>query len=256
MSKIRFKKFQGTGNDFIMINGIGRMDRSVITQLCDRKFGIGADGLILMNQDSDLDFDMMYYNADGSESFCGNGSRCSIRYAQEEGWITDRCTFNSNDGVHEGIIEGDIVKLKMHDVLSFEKNDGDYVINTGSPHYIRYVNELESFDVVKQAKKIRYSERYAQEGINVNFIDPTDSYLAIRTYERGVEDLTLSCGTGVTAAALAHYIDSKNEAKHYSQKVVTDGGELEVQFNYQDGIFTEIYLCGPAKFVFEGSIEI
>lgn len=256
MNKITFDKYQGTGNDFIIIKGLKELDTKSIQQLCDRKFGIGADGLILMNQESALDFDMMYYNADGTSSFCGNGSRCCIMYAKAHGWIEDHCKFNSNDGEHEGIIEGETVFLKMHDVSHYDQNNGDFVISTGSPHYIQYQEHLSTFEVVERAKEIRYSETYKQDGINVNFIDPQEDGLHIRTYERGVEDETLSCGTGVTAAALAHYVKTGNVSEQYTQKVMTEGGELEVKFEKGSNGFSNIYLCGPAEFVFKGIISI
>ncbi|MFY0642834.1 MAG: diaminopimelate epimerase [Bacteroidia bacterium] len=256
MSRIAFKKYQGTGNDFVIFQGVRSLSKEQIIQICNRKFGIGADGVILMNKDSDYDFDMMYYNSDGSESFCGNGSRCSVLYASHHGWITNECQFKSNDGVHSAKIEDAIVRLKMHDVPSYEYHGHDLVLHTGSPHYIKFIDKLEDYPVCESARNIRYSDIYAQEGINVNFIAKQENHLAIRTYERGVEDETLSCGTGVTAAALANHIDAGNANGSFETALMTLGGELSVEFEKTDHGFENIYLCGPAKYVFQGEIDV
>ena len=253
--KIRFYKYQGTGNDFVITSDIYEITSEQIQQLCDRKFGVGADGVIVMKQESSASFDMMYYNADGSESFCGNGSRCAVMHAQHLGWISNQCTFNSNDGPHEASIEGNLVHLKMHDVETVGSNGTDYIANTGSPHYIQFKNTL-NFDILNPAKNIRYSDQFKEKGINVNFVQSTDEALLIRTYERGVEDETLSCGTGVTASAIAEYVkDDKKDTQHY-RKIQTQGGLLAVSFTKTEKGFQDIYLIGPAVLVFSGEIKL
>lgn len=254
-NKISFYKYQGTGNDFVITSDTFNLDTKTIVQLCDRKFGIGADGLIVMKQDSNLDFDMMYYNADGSESFCGNGSRCAVMHAKYLGWIGDTCRFNSNDGDHDAVVDGNIVKLKMHDVREVAHNGQDYITNTGSPHYVVLRDDL-NFDIVEHAKSIRYSPPFKEKGINVNYIKSTTDSLQIRTYERGVEDETLSCGTGVTAAVIVEYADSNNQASSHVRKVETQGGSLAVSFDKTEDGFENIFLMGPAVRVFQGEVSI
>lgn len=250
---ITFYKYQGTGNDFVITSDIYEVTTSQIQYLCDRKFGIGADGLIVLKQEANADFDMMYYNADGTESFCGNGSRCAVMHAHHLRWIDKSCTFNSNDGVHEAEIEGNLVKLKMHDVMSIEARGADYETNTGSPHYISFANSLD-FDIVSKAKTIRYSKEYEKNGINVNFISPLIDALKIRTYERGVEGETLSCGTGVTAAALTEHYSKIGEDGNYLRTIQTQGGELQVSFTVSNGKYIKIFLIGPAVKVFKGEV--
>ncbi|MEJ6786682.1 MAG: diaminopimelate epimerase [Bacteroidota bacterium] len=257
MSKtLTFYKYQGTGNDFIIITDTVELSAEQITTLCDRKFGIGADGLILMKQESTLDFDMMYYNADGSESFCGNGSRCAVMLAHKLGWIKESCAFNSNDGAHSALLEDNEVQLKMHDVDMILVEDDGYMLNTGSPHYVAYTEEIEFLDIVPAAHAVRYSDRFKETGINVNFLESKNGILHIRTYERGVEDETLSCGTGATAAAIVNYLETESSHKRFSQKLKTKGGTLTVTFEKKSTTFENIYLCGPATLVFEGKIEL
>lgn len=256
MTDLQFEKFQGTGNDFIIFNSFLELSTEQIQFLCDRKFGIGADGIIYMRQGGAFDYDMMYYNADGSESFCGNGSRCSVMYAKLHGWIGNECKFNSNDGTHEAIIVGDQVHLKMHDVVDYEERNGDFILNTGSPHYITFRPNIDSIDIPQEAHKVRYSDEFRQEGINVNFLEHADNKLCIRTYERGVEDETLSCGTGVTAAVIADYLNNGSNDPSYSKFIDTKGGQLEVKFKRTVEGFTDIYLCGPAIYVYSGQITL
>ena len=257
MSKsITFYKYQGTGNDFVITSDLFEITTEQIIRLCDRKFGIGADGVIVMKSDSKLDFDMMYYNADGSESFCGNGSRCAVMHAKFLGWVNDECEFNSNDGAHTAIIEDEEVRLKMHDVDMVLVEDEGYILNTGSPHYIAYTEELQELDLLTAAHAIRYNDTFKETGINVNYLEGKNGVLHIRTYERGVEDETLSCGTGVTAAAIANYLDTESTHKRYSQKLQTKGGPLTVTFDKKKESFENIYLCGPAVQVFEGKVEL
>ena len=256
-NEIQFYKYQGTGNDFIIINDLdGHLSTEDIINLCDRKYGIGADGIIFMNKTEDVDFKMMYFNADGSASFCGNGSRCAVKHAQYLGWITDQCKFSSNDGVHAAEINEEMVKLKMHDVDFIIVEDMGYILNTGSPHYIAYTEEINELDLIKAAHEIRYSERFKEVGINVNYLEPKNGILHIRTYERGVEDETLSCGTGVTAAAIAHYLEQDSTQKNFKQKLQTKGGSLHVSFEKKKDRFQNIVLSGPANLVFEGNISL
>lgn len=253
--KIQFYKYQGTGNDFIIINDLdGHLSTEDIINLCDRKYGIGADGIIFMSKTKDIDFKMMYFNADGSESFCGNGSRCAVKHAQYLGWISGQCIFTSNDGDHAAEIEEETVKLKMHDVDFIVVEDMGYILNTGSPHYIAYTEGINELDLIKAAHEIRYSERFKEVGINVNYLEPKNGILHIRTYERGVEDETLSCGTGVTAAAIAHYLEQNSTQKNFKQKLQTKGGSLYVSFEKKKDRFQNIVLSGPANLVFHGSI--
>lgn len=253
--RIQFYKYQGTGNDFIIINDLdGHLSTEDIINLCDRKYGIGADGIIFMSKTKDVDFKMMYFNADGSESFCGNGSRCAVKHAQYLGWISGQCIFTSNDGDHAAEIEEETVKLKMHDVDFIVVEDMGYILNTGSPHYIAYTEGINELDLIKAAHEIRYSERFKEVGINVNYLEPKNGILHIRTYERGVEDETLSCGTGVTAAAIAHYLEQNSTQKNFKQKLQTKGGSLYVSFEKKKDRFQNIVLSGPANLVFHGSI--
>lgn len=255
MSRIAFKKYQGTGNDFIIIQGPLSLNSQQIQKLCDRKFGIGADGVIVLSQSETLDFDMHYYNADGSSSFCGNGSRCAVLYAKHHGWIQSSCHFNSNDGEHKARFNARGVEISMLDCHEIEAKDEHYIIDTGSPHYLRFDSDIDLIDVETEGKKIRYSEAFKAQGINVNFIQIQGEKLKIRTYERGVEAETLSCGTGVTAAALAYNHKSKGP-KQGSVVVESLGGELEVKFKKNEQGFSDIYLSGPAEYVFQGEVEI
>ncbi len=228
-----------------------------VSAICDRKFGIGADGLIVIENHESLDFTMIYYNADGTQSFCGNGSRCAVAFAKTLGIVSASTNFLSTDGEHYAEInEDNEVRLKMHDVSHYEKRGNDFVIDTGSPHYIIFSDQLESKDIVTEARKIRYNNEFAQEGINVNFIRSTHSRLEIRTYERGVEDETLSCGTGVTAAALAQYLESGSDQAENRIAVQSQGGNLSVEFSHSDSGFHTIFLTGPTQKTFEGTIDL
>jgi len=259
--KVKFHKYQGTGNDFVMIDnrsyGINRDNRELIARLCHRRFGIGADGLILLQKKQGFDFEMVYFNSDGSESsMCGNGGRCIIQFAKEIGVIDDSCSFLAIDGPHEGSIDSKgIVTLKMKDVNAVESNFNDFILNTGSPHYVRFLNEIDTLSITDEAKKIRYSERFSKEGINVNFVSIKDeNHIAVRTYERGVEDETYSCGTGVVASSIAHFLRSGKNSNHIFVDVV--GGKLQVRFSEHKGSFTDVFLIGAAVEVFEGEVEI
>ena len=255
-----FVKYQGTGNDFVMIdNRSGDWDKlsiSTIRQLCDRRFGIGADGLIKINSLPGYDFEVDYYNSDGSKSFCGNGARCSVAFAHELGITKDSVSFMAIDGPHSAFKKDEEVFLEMNDVASIDTSQKDFVLNTGSPHFIHFTENVADFDIVSYGKQIRYSDKYRQEGINVNAVHQKDAYsFEIRTYERGVEDETLSCGTGITAAALA--LAEKNKLKgSHEYKVEAQGGFLSVRFVRTDEGFNSIWLIGPAVAVFKGKVDV
>jgi len=258
--KIHFYKYQGTGNDFVIIDNrnwsITDLPVEKVKLLCDRKFGIGADGLMLLNPKTGYDFEMKYYNSDGRESsMCGNGGRCMIRFAYDIGIHKSTYCFIAVDGEHEGEIDGNIVNLKMKDVTNVREIDGNYILNTGSPHYVKLVSDVMDLDVFHKGMEIRYSSEFAKEGINVNFVeDKGHDEIAVRTYERGVEDETLSCGTGVTASALVSY---HNETGYNEVRVITKGGKLSVKYDrIDDNNYKNIWLCGPAEKVFEGEVEL
>ncbi|ULQ53749.1 diaminopimelate epimerase [Flavihumibacter fluvii] len=256
---LHFYKYQGTGNDFVILdNREGIFDHLTHAQihfLCDRRFGIGADGLMLLNNTPDYDFKMVYYNADGKESsMCGNGGRCLVKFAFHQGIIRTSYHFIAVDGEHEAEIdEQGIVRLKMLDVLTVEEVHGDSVLDTGSPHYVKDVNDLVHYDVFNKGREIRNDDKFEADGINVNFVEQlSDDEIMVRTYERGVEDETLSCGTGVTASAIVHF---HNECGFNDVRVSTRGGRLSVEFDRNsNGSFSNIWLCGPAEKVFEGQI--
>ena len=260
--KIEFHKYQGTGNDFIIIDNRNGLNLSLNTEqvknLCDRRFGIGADGLMLLNDKQDYDFEMIYYNADGREgSMCGNGGRCLVKFAESVGIQKELYKFIASDGEHEAKIDTNgTVLLKMNDVDVIVNHHSDFMLDTGSPHYVKFVPQLASLDVFKKGSEIRYSREFEKEGINVNFVEQMDEpdKIFVRTYERGVENETLSCGTGVTAAALVCF---HNENGFNEVEVKTLGGKLNVEFDrIEDGKFRNIWLCGPAEKVFEGTAEI
>lgn len=254
-----FYKYQGTGNDFIIIDNrksaIKQLEVSAIKKLCDRRFGIGADGLILLQNKNGYDFEMVYYNSDGSQSLCGNGSRCTVAFAKELKIIDTQTSFEAIDGKHNALIKNGIISLKMNEVKNIKDNSDHYFLNNGSPHYVKFVSDIEKYDVYTEGKKIRNNERFKEKGTNVNFVEWKENYLFVRTYERGVEDETLSCGTGVTAAGLiASY---KNLTKENYCNIKTQGGDLKILFQKnKDNSFSDIWLEGPAQFVYKGEIEI
>lgn len=258
---IQFFKYQGTGNDFILIDNrfelFPKNNTKLIEKLCDRRFGIGADGLILLENDKFSDFRMVYYNSDGNESsMCGNGGRCIVAFAKQLNVIENETTFMAVDGEHYAKISAEgSVSLQMKNVEEI-KMASDYVfLNTGSPHHIILVDDVKSVPVKEIGSQIRYSDLYGKAGSNVNFVEViTDSLFAVRTYERGVEDETLSCGTGVTAAAIAMNAIGKTTSTEIS--LLVEGGELKVTFKKQGKKYTEVFLIGPATFVFEGKIQI
>lgn len=259
--KVIFHKYQGTGNDFIIIDNYHNeptsLSRDQIKKLCNRHFGIGADGLMFLNKKTGYDFEMLYFNADGHESsMCGNGGRCLVKFAHNSGIHKSEYRFFAIDGAHEAEIETNgLVNLKMQDVNGVEHHGTYAILNTGSPHFVKFAANVENIDVVESGSGIRYSSEFEKEGINVNFVESMDEdKIYVRTYERGVEDETLSCGTGVTAAAL---LSAHNENGFNTVNVKTPGGNLSVEFNkVNDEHFTDIWLCGPAAFVFKGEIEV
>jgi diaminopimelate epimerase len=259
--KLQFYKYQGTGNDFIMIDNreeiFSKNNTKLIEHLCDRRFGVGADGLILLEGDQANDFKMVYYNSDGNESsMCGNGGRCLVAFAKSLGIIKKETTFIAADGLHHATISGDnIVSLQMKDVETVKIADGYVFLDTGSPHHVQLVEDLENTDIKTDGSKIRYSELYGEKGSNVNFVaQKSKDVFSVRTYERGVEDETLSCGTGVTAVAIAMKALGKTQSNTVQLNV--EGGKLEVSFLPTGGKYINVFLKGPATFVFKGEIEI
>lgn len=258
--KLRFYKYQGTGNDFILIDNrrirLPHHTQEIFEKWCDRRFGVGADGLILLEEATGYDFRMTYFNSDGRQSsMCGNGGRCIVRFAHDLGLISGMTRFIAIDGEHEACIRKGRVELKMQDVQDIESLEGDFFLNTGSPHYVRFVKSgLDELPILEEARTIRYNDRFREEGTNVNFVEDRGDHLAVRTYERGVENETYSCGTGVTAVALVNHICSEKDGQK-QQKISTPGGDLEIRFNKNGEQFDDIWLCGPAEYVFEGELE-
>lgn len=262
---ISFIKYQGTGNDFVLIDDRNATfpvaNQALVERLCHRRFGVGADGLILLQHDPDHDFRMVYFNADGAEgSMCGNGGRCIVRFAHDLGLFESETHFRAVDGEHIATVCEDEIFLKMSDVTGIDNRAGLTFLDTGSPHVVQFVDDLTLVDVVADGRAIRYSEPFqsgvsTQGGTNVNFVQVIDdNTLFVRTYERGVEDETYSCGTGVTAVALAAH-QQRNMPDPVFIKTI--GGNLRVSFNAQpDGRFDNIYLIGPARRVFTGTITV
>ncbi|KAA3651607.1 MAG: diaminopimelate epimerase [Bacteroidetes bacterium] len=253
---MEFYKYQGTGNDFIMIDGFQEkreISISEVRDLCHRRFGIGADGLIILKKRDGYDFEMDYFNADGSKSFCGNGSRCAQAFANFLGLIKTDSKFYAIDGAHQGKKIGEDFGTLMRDVTEVQELGLDYFLNTGSPHYVKYVNDVDSVDVTAEGKAIRYSELYKKEGTNVNFVSIHEGFLKVRTYERGVEAETLSCGTGVTAVAISYLY--KTGLKKNEIAIKTSGGDLRILLNRKSKTsFQDIWLIGPAVKVFKGNV--
>ena len=261
VSKMRytFYKYQGTGNDFVIIDNreeiFDKNNVKFIAHICDRRFGIGADGLILLENHKITDFRMVYFNADGHESsMCGNGGRCITHFANFLGIIDATATFEAIDGIHHAIIENDVVKLQMQNVETIQQFDNYVTLDTGSPHFVKLTQNIALIDIDTEGAEIRYSPPFSDQGINVNFVEKiAEDTFSVRTYERGVEAETLSCGTGVTAVALAmQYID---ETKKNLITLKTKGGTLKVAFDFNGDAYKNIWLIGPAVQVFKGHIE-
>ncbi len=258
--QLQFYKYQGTGNDFIILDGIKEdivLTNEQVALLCDRKFGIGADGLMILAPSAHTDFKMVYYNSDGNQStMCGNGGRCIVKFAKHNGYVESSTNFEAIDGEHKAkILENGIVELEMIDVESIECNDPIYILNTGSPHYVKFADGEET-DILEFGRSIRYGDRFKADGINVNLVQEEAEGISIKTYERGVEDETLSCGTGVTAAAICSILRSdKNGEQQVAIKAA--GGNLYVNLNRTGKeSFSNVWLCGPAEKVFEGTFNL
>ena len=260
--KLHFYKYQGAGNDFILIDNreiaFNHHQKEVIAKLCDRRFGIGADGIMFLQNKEGYDFEMVYYNSDGNpSSMCGNGGRCIVAFAKHLNIIETETNFLAVDGPHYAKISegGDWVSLQMIDVDVIKNDKEAYVLNTGSPHFVQCTTNLSQKDVFTEGKAIRYNETYKAEGININFVEDLGDHYFVRTYERGVEDETYACGTGVTAVALA-MAKHKNQTGESITPIKVLCGDLTIRFNYDGNRFTNVFLEGPAKYVFEGEMSI
>ncbi len=258
-----FYKYEGTGNDFVLIDdriGSVNMNAKQVAKICDRRFGIGADGVILLRNKIGYDFEMIYYNSDGNlSSMCGNGGRCIMSFARKLGIVKDKAIFWAADGRHEAELisaDPDIIKLKMNDVSVIEEKASGWFLDTGSPHLVMQVSELTSMDVRQQGRSIRNGMDFKEQGVNVNFSEISGDGLSVRTYERGVEDETLSCGTGVTATALVAMLNNWKGATEVPVKVSTPGGVLFVHAVQKKNSFENIWLEGPGTFVFKGEMQI
>ena len=258
---LHFEKYHGSGNDFILIDNRRKnfqLTKEEIARICDRHLGVGADGLILIENDPKLDFEMKYFNADGGlGSLCGNGGRCAVKFAAKHQLIRQSAKFAAFDGEHEAVFIGeDSVKLSMLPVEGIKKQDDAYILNTGSPHFVKFVDDVAAIDVVNEGKKIRYSESFGNGGINVNFVAVNGKVIHMRTYERGVEDETLSCGTGTIAAAITCGIRN-NVIGRQEYEINSPGGLLKVYFDRKkEDVFEDVWLEGPVAFVFEGDLQI
>ncbi len=257
--ELSFCKYQGTGNDFVILDGLRssiNLNSTQVKFICDRHFGIGADGLIILQKHENYDFEMIYFNSDGHlSSMCGNGGRCIVAFAEFIGHIKHSCQFLAVDGLHQGmLLSNGEISLKMTDVFKWSQERDAVVLNSGSPHYVRFVHNLLNENIVSFGKSIRYSEKYQDQGINVNLVESNEEVLKILTYERGVEDETYSCGTGVVAAVLADHIQGNFEGMN--RIVKAKGGTLQVSFDLIDGAYKNIWLTGPATLVYEGKITL
>jgi len=261
--KLDFLKYEGAGNDFILIDNRNETfslvkDTERIKKLCDRHFGIGADGLMILQMQNGFDFEMLYFNADGREgSMCGNGGRCIVAFAKHLELVKEETNFLAVDGPHYARISenGNWVSLQMIDVQEIKTDEDAFVLNTGSPHYVLEVKNLAIKDVYQDGKSIRYNKTYCEKGINVNFVEDLGNQYYVRTYERGVENETFACGTGVTAVSMA-MAKKKGLTGRISNLIKVPGGNLNVNFNYDGNSFNNVFLEGPATFVFKGSINI
>jgi len=256
---IVFNKYQGAGNDFIIIDNrksnFNPHNSELIKKLCDRRFGIGADGLILISEISQYDFEMKYFNSDGFEgSMCGNGGRCSADFAIRAGIAGNKLTFRAIDGLHKAISQEGIIRLQMNDVKESRVVNGSYFINTGSPHYVIIREDINKIDVNAEGAKFRWSKDFSPGGTNVNFVQLDITGIYVRTFERGVEEETLSCGTGVTASAIASVLTGHFDTGNVSVK--TKGGNLSVSFKVSGQTVSDVWLSGPATFVFAGEINV
>lgn len=253
--KFEFHKYQGTGNDFVLIDDRAQRfdpeDQDLIAAICDRRFGVGADGLILLRDHPDLDFEMVYFNSDGApSSMCGNGGRCIVRFAASLGLVGEEVVFMAVDGPHSARVTDGVIALQMGNVATVKTEETHAFLDTGSPHHVQWVDDVAEHAVVAEGRRIR-NQVYGKPGANVNFVEVLDATrVKVRTYERGVEDETLSCGTGVTAVAIAMHATGKTQKS--SVEIVTPGGELVVDFRHVENGYTDVWLTGPAQSVFKG----
>ncbi len=258
---IDFCKYQGTGNDFVMINSFKNdsftIDSKDIATICHRRFGVGADGLILLERSAQYDFKMKYYNADGYEgSMCGNGGRCAFQYAKELGLIDSGAVFEAIDGKHEAyFVDKNLINLKMQDINKVKKTPLGLFIDTGSPHVLIPTENIENKDAYNEGKKIRYDNYFAPHGTNVNFYEVKNDAIHLKTYERGVENVTWACGTGSIAVAVGAFVEG---LINYSSsiRIVSKGGVLQVSFEHKNNTYNNVWLSGPAQKVFSGSIHL
>lgn len=261
--KIHFYKYQATGNDFIIIDAREEniiLSKENIKFLCHRHFGIGSDGLIIFENSDKADFSMQFFNPDGSGGMmCGNGGRSIVKFAADKGVIKDKCTFLAPDGLHSATIEGENICLKMTTPTLFQAHEDGFYINTGTSHFVVFENNLEKIDIIKKGRMLRYDERFlTYKGCNVNFVQEiAEKSLKIQTYERGVEDETLACGTGICASALTYSVKKQLPCGTHTINLSAKGGELQVKFDKKENnTFNNVHLIGQAKKVFEGEIEI
>lgn len=255
--KLSFTKYHGTGNDFIVVDNRGgdvTLTTAQIAFLCRRRFGVGADGIILIAppESKGVDFTMNYYNSDGSQSFCGNGSRCAVHFARHLGMVDERCRFMAIDGKHEAVFNNETIEISMNNTEFPEQIPEGWFVDTGSPHVLIYVDDVSTTDVQRMGGLLRYSGRWGEGGTNVNFIERSEAGFRMRTYERGVEAETFSCGTGATAAAIADAMLQGGDHR----MIDTPGGRLTVRFKKRKNGFRDIWLGGPTQAVYEGTIEI
>jgi len=255
--QLRFTKYQATANDFVLVDNRRKeyqFTPEQIKLICDRRLGVGADGLILIEDDPTEEFKMIYFNPDGTQSLCGNGCRSAVDFAAHLGVIKSQCTFTAFDGAHKAtILQDGQIRLQMNNVDSIQAHESDFFLDTGSPHFCRFVNDVNDYPVFEEGRKIRYDKRFPN-GTNVNFIEKKeDKTLFVRTYERGVEEETYSCGTGVTASALA----ASAHGFTSPVKIHAKGGSLTIEFKKtSSGGYSDIYLTGPVKMVFTGILEL
>ena len=252
-----FYKYQATGNDFIIIDDREELfeidDSNLIKSLCERKMGVGADGLILLRNHNSYDFEMIYFNSDGNQStLCGNGARCIVSFANTMDIISSKSTFLAIDGIHQANIYDKSVSIKFNDIKSIQIDNGNYIVDSGSPHFITFKDNIENLDVESEGRSIRNMDKFTRDGINVNFVSLGDS-IRIRTYERGVESETLSCGTGAVAASIALFYSGLFEDNEVDLQ--TNGGLLSVTFDEFNGVFKNIWLTGEANLVYIGEFE-
>lgn len=254
--QISFDKYQAVGNDFVVVDNrknIFPKEQSIIKKICDRKFGVGSDGLILIEESEESEFSMVFYNPDGSQSLCGNGCRAAIRFAESLNLAIDKTSFTAFDGPHQGVIKGKTIDLEMANVQKGREIEGGIFLDTGSPHFVLFVENVQQVDVLNEGRKWRNSDLFGEGGANINFVEIQDqNNLFVRTYERGVENETLSCGTGVTAAALA----ASEKGCHSPLIIKTKGGILKVSFQLIKNGYENIWLEGPAEHVFSGTLDL